>query len=141
MKDLNSDKLGVYEIIGEIGRGGMGVVYHAISDTQDEVAIKICGVDTEEGLRRFKREIRAISKIHHDNVMPIAFEDLENDPPYYVMPLAKESVNDILDELVKEHKKALDIFLQICYGIQAAHLAGECHRDIKPQNAPLDRFF
>lgn len=135
MKDLNTDKLGEYEIIDEIGRGGMGVVYHAISDTQDEVAIKVCGVGTEEGLRRFKREVRAISKIHHDNVMPIIFEDLENDPPYYVMPLAKESVNDILDELVKDHKRALEIFLQICYGIQAAHLVGECHRDIKPQNA------
>ena len=136
MNCLDIDKLDEYEIIAEIGRGGMGTVYQAISGN-DVVAIKICNSNDQDLIRRFKREVRAVQKIQHNNVMPIITENLENDPPYYIMPLADMSVYDMLDELSCDHNKAIDIFLQICYGIQAAHLAGECHRDIKPQNALL----
>lgn len=135
MKELVVDKIGEYEIVDEIGRGGMGVVYQAVSNSGESVALKICGADTVDLVKRFKREVRAIQKIHHKNVMPVLYADLDSDPPYYVMPLAKQSVFDIIDELSSDHKKALEVFLQICYGVQAAHLAGECHRDIKPQNA------
>lgn len=135
MKELVVDKIGEYEIVDEIGRGGMGVVYQAVSNSGESVALKICGADTVDLVKRFKREVRAIQKIHHQNVMPVLYADLDSDPPYYVMPLARQSVFDIIDELSNDHKKALEVFLQICYGIQAAHLAGECHRDIKPQNA------
>ena len=136
MNCLDIDKLDDYEIIAEIGRGGMGTVYQAISGN-DVVAIKICNSNDQDLIRRFKREVRAVQKIQHNNVMPIITENLENDPPYYIMPLADMSVYDMLDELSCDHNKAINIFLQICYGIQAAHLAGECHRDIKPQNALL----
>lgn len=135
MKEITVDRIGEYAIVEEIGRGGMGVVYLAVSSSGDTVALKICGSDNYDLMKRFKREVRAIQKIHHQNVMPILFSDLDSDPPYYVMPLAKQSVFDIIDDLSKDHKKALEIFLQICYGIQAVHIAGECHRDIKPQNA------
>ena len=135
MKELLVDRIGEYEIVEEIGRGGMGIVYQAVSGTGESVALKICGADTLDLVKRFKREVRAIQKIHHPNVMPILYADLDGDTPYYVMPLAKQSVFDIIDELSHDHKKALEVFLQICYGIQAVHLAGECHRDIKPQNA------
>ena len=135
MIELNEDRLGSFEIVEEIGRGGMGIVYHAISPEGDDVALKICATDDEFALKRFKREVRAIQKIKHENVMPVLFADLDNIPPYYTMPLAYTSVNDIVGDLSKDHDKALNVFLQICYGVQAAHLSGECHRDIKPQNA------
>ena len=99
MKELVVDKIGEYEIVDEIGRGGMGVVYQAVSNSGEFVALKICGADTVDLVKRFKREVRAIQKIHHQNVMPVLYADLDSDPPYYVMPLAKQSVFDIIEVL------------------------------------------
>lgn len=135
MSVLEINKIDKYEILEEIGRGGMGIVYRAKSNSGEEVAVKVCVTDSVDLVKRFKREVRAIQKIHHQNVMPILYANFDSDTPYYVMPLAEKSVFDIIDQLANDHKKALSVFLQICYGVQAAHLAGECHRDIKPQNA------
>lgn len=134
MREFDFDKIQQYELLEEIGRGGMGAVYHAVVDNC-HVALKVCNAEEFDAQKRFRREVRAMQKIHHDNVMPVLDANLENDPPYYVMPLAEMSVYDLIPELSKDHRKALDVFIQICYGVRAAHLVGECHRDIKPQNA------
>ncbi|KQO18069.1 serine/threonine protein kinase [Paenibacillus sp. Leaf72] len=132
---VEDDHFDNYHIIEPLGEGGMGVVYKVTtSDEQNEYALKYCKYMDEGSLRRFKREVRAIRNIDHGNVMKIINMNLEHSPPYYVMGLASYSAYDVLDELAINHERAIEIFLDVCKGVQALHNAGQCHRDIKPQN-------
>lgn len=135
MLNLDSDCLDNYQIIEPLGEGGMGLVFKAIPpDSHEEIALKLCKFSDEDSIRRFKREVRAIRRVDHKNVMQILDMNLDFFPPYYTMPLAVCSTFDLLDELSQNHEKVIDIFWEVCQGVQALHNAGQCHRDIKPHN-------
>lgn len=134
---------GRFLVQDELGRGGMGVVLQVYDQSSNEsVALKYCPVGNEEAQRRFAREVRVMSTIQHRNVMPVLHHNLEHDPPYFTMPLAKHSIQDELEGVVEEdglgseldEDEALGVFREICRGIQAIHSAGATHRDIKPAN-------
>ncbi|UWG95948.1 serine/threonine protein kinase [Dehalobacter sp. DCM] len=135
MIDFPNDLLDKYEIIEQLGEGGMGFVFKVIPiGIDNEIALKCCKFLDEDSIRRFKREVRAIRGVDHKNVMKILDMNLDCSPPYYTMPLARYSTFDILEELSLNREKSIQIFLEVCQGVQALHNAGECHRDIKPQN-------
>lgn len=135
MDDFEEYRIGEYSVLSTLGEGGMGQVYHVSSCADGcEYALKVCTEQDEESKRRFGREVRAIERISHPNVMPILDTDLSSDPPFYVMPIAKCSAYDLISELSNSPEKALSVLMDACKGLQAAHLAGEYHRDIKPQN-------
>lgn len=125
-----------YVIIDEIGEGGMGCVLKVQDTTNNSFyALKYCKETDEKSLRRFTREVKVVSNTSHTNVVKVIEENLDNSPPYFVMPLAKGSVHDVIENIKGDFDKVLVLFEQICKGVTALHNSGKYHRDIKPRNA------
>ena len=129
-----------YEILEELGRGGMGVVYRA-RDTRlgRDVAIKLLSphrVRDEKAVRRFVLEARAASALDHPNVGTIYdIDETEEGMTYIVMACYDaEPLRAIIDGGNLEAGTALEIASQIASGLAAAHRRGIVHRDIKPSN-------
>jgi serine/threonine-protein kinase len=132
---------GRYEVLGTLGRGGMGVVYRARDAKLDElVALKLLRPEALASdpslLERFKQEIRLARRITHRNVLRTHDFDEANGVPYISM----EYVDGVtLKDLVR-NRGALPLGVglssakQMCHGLAAAHEMGVVHRDIKPQN-------
>jgi eukaryotic-like serine/threonine-protein kinase len=129
-----------FEILEEIGRGGMGIVYRArqLSD-QQIVAIKVIRKDRlqhEEAVRRFRREAQAAARLSHPNIVKVFDSDRAGDTHYLVM----EYVNGItLERLIEQQgpltiPQACDFIRQAALGLQHAHEQALVHRDIKPSN-------
>ena len=97
-------KLGDFELLREIGRGGMGIVYEARQlSLNRRVALKVLppGLGlTEEGIRRFEREARAAAKLHHTNIVPVHATGEEEGCHYYAMELVEgQPLSRVLDDL------------------------------------------
>jgi serine/threonine protein kinase len=128
------DKIdGKYLILEEIGEGGMGKVFK-VQQGDNLFALKVCLYKDEEIIKRFRREVRLMAGIKHDNVIEVLAENLDGQIPYFVMPLCKFSIDKKLDILQANQELAIKILLQVCKGIYAIHLSGIIHRDIKPKN-------
>jgi serine/threonine protein kinase len=86
-------QLGDFEILRELGRGGMGVVYEAWQKSLNRrVALKVLSTGlglTTKAVMRFKREAEAAAKLHHTNIVPIYSTGEENRVPYYAMELVE----------------------------------------------------
>jgi serine/threonine protein kinase len=128
------DKLGSYEVLGEIARGGMGVVLRAHDpDLQRVVAIKGLAPDLasnpnwNEG---FLREARAAAKLEHDNVMPIYAVEIEGDLPYLAMPYVETgSLQDFLDG---SEELPMEELIRIGCGISKALEAAHANNPLSP---------
>lgn len=129
-----------YEKIDQFKPGGFGIVYKVL-DTQsgNEYALKMCTDDSEDGRKRFAREVRLMESITSENVISIITSNAAHDPPYFVMPLASASLEDKIDKLKGNTNLALKVFLKVCKGIQILHSHNPkiIHRDIKPANVLL----
>ena len=134
-------RIGAYELIRELGRGGMGTVWLAQrADRQFEkfVAIKLLkrGTDTDEVLRRFRAEREILARLEHPNIARLIDAGTTDDElPYFVM----EYVDGIrLTDFVRERqptlRQRLQLFLRICSAVQLAHQNLVVHRDLKPGN-------
>jgi WD40 repeat protein len=137
-------RLGHYEILGKIGRGGMGVVLRAFDDKLHRVvAIKAMAPQLAIGAtarRRFVREAQAAAAVRNEHVIDIhAVEDAEG-LPYLVMEyVSGVSLQQRLDRTGPlEVKEILRIGMQAATGLAAAHAQGLVHRDIKPANILLE---
>jgi serine/threonine protein kinase/Tol biopolymer transport system component len=127
-----------YEILEEIGRGGMGIVYRA-RDTKlhRQVAIKVLP-DTfyqgEERLARFKREARLLATLNHPNIAAI-YELEESDGVHFLVLeyVPGETLRERIKQGIPMHE-ALPLFRQIAEALEAAHEKGIVHRDLKPAN-------
>ena len=134
-------RIGNYELLRELGRGGMGTVWLARrADSQFEklVAVKLLkrGTDTDEVLRRFQAERQILARLEHPNIARLLDGGMtDDDLPYFVM----EYVDGVrLTDFVREHqptlKRRLQLFLKICSAVQLAHQNLVVHRDLKPAN-------
>src|SRR5216683_621291 len=126
------DKLGPYEILAPIGKGGMGAVYRAHDPrTGRDVAVK---VSAERFSERFDREVRAIAALNHPNICTL----YDVGPNYLVMELIE---GPTLAERIKQGpvpvEEALGIAKQIADALEAAHEKGVVHRDLKPGNVKI----
>jgi non-specific serine/threonine protein kinase len=134
-----------YEIIQELGVGGMGMVYKAL-DTQinEEVAIKLIRLDMaadKKILERFSNELKLARKIAHKNVCRMFHLDKEQEPPYISMEyLTGEDLKSLIDKKgLLPNNEAIDVAIQVCDGLTEAHRLGVVHRDLKPQNIMIDK--
>ncbi len=127
-----------YRITGKIGEGGMGVVYRA-EDTRLErfVALKFLnsGGMGESSRQRFLQEARSAARIQHPNVCPIFEVNEHAGQPFFAMAFVEgETVLQLVESGPLQPAKALDIAIQVLDGLEAAHLLGIVHRDIKSGN-------
>jgi serine/threonine protein kinase/tetratricopeptide (TPR) repeat protein len=134
-------RIGVYQIVEEIGRGGMGEVYRAFrADGQydQQVAIKLVrvGLDTASILERFRNERQILAGLDHPNIARLLDGGTtEEGIPYLVMELiAGTPVDDYCDAHSLRITERLQLFRQVCAAVQYAHQRLVIHRDIKPSN-------
>lgn len=140
----SGEKIGKYEVINEIGRGGMSIVYKARDPELNRlVAIKLLiskSSNDNANLLRFQQEARAASQLEHVNIVKVHdFSTTDDGTPYLVMSYL--SGMSLADAIKKEgnfsFKRWLSVMIQACDALEHAHLAGIVHRDIKPSNFVL----
>lgn len=137
-------RLGKYRLQGQLGEGGMGVVFAAEDVTLGRrVAVKLLPRDlasNAEALRRFEIEARAAARLNHPHVVQIHEVNLTSETPYLVMELlAGGSAADLLRRRGPlDWREATRIIADACRGLAAAHAAGLLHRDLKPSNLLLN---
>jgi len=132
-----------YRIVGQIGKGGMGIVYRA-TDTRLErdVALKFLPadrVDDSLSRSRFLQEARSASVLDHPNICTI-FDvgELEDGRLFIAMGCYEgETLRQRIDRSPVSSAEAIDILRQVALGLEAAHRRGIVHRDIKPENLML----
>jgi serine/threonine protein kinase/tetratricopeptide (TPR) repeat protein len=132
-----------YKIISKIGAGGMGEVYLAEDTELDrKVALKflpshLC--QDEDCRKRFKREAQAAAGLDHPNIAAIYEVGEFQDRPFYAMQIVEgQSLKDVIAGKDLPIDRILEIGIQVCEGLQAAHEKGIIHRDVKPSNILLD---
>ena len=134
------ERIGKYEVLAELGRGGMGTVYRARDPVLDRVvALKTMLLDVagESGMReRFLREARSAARLQHPNIVTVyEFGEVEG-APFIAMELLEG--NDLTDAVrqgrLPDLAGKLAVVTQICEGLGHAHRHGVIHRDVKPSN-------
>jgi len=137
-------RIGNCNVLGPLGRGGMGVVFKAFDTTLHRmVAIKVLSpqlASSSEANRRFLREARAAAAINHPNVVVIHAVGEQSGMPYLVMEfVAGRTLHArIRSGAPFDLASLLRIGAQIADGLAAAHRQGVVHRDIKPRNIMLE---
>src|SRR6476619_2856206 len=137
------DEFAGYRIERSLGRGGMGVLYLAIEPgLERRVALKLIAPEAAADdvfARRFAEESRIAASIEHPNVVPIYAAGEEAGVPYIAMRYVAGA--DLARRLVRESclspQVAVDLSAQVGNGLDAIHVAGLIHRDVKPANVLL----
>jgi len=137
------EKIDKYQILSVLGKGAMGVVYHAYDPiVKRDVALKFLsslGSEETELISRFEREARLAGGLRHPNIVTIYDLGHYEGRPYIVMEYI---VGKDLQAVIKQKQELtfdqkVEIILQVCKGLEAAHQKGIIHRDIKPANIRL----
>ena len=137
-------RLGPYEVLEQLGAGGMGVVYKGRDPRLGrEVAIKVLAptfAADQDRLRRFEQEARAAGSLNHPNILTVFDVGSHESGPYLVTELLQgETLRLRLAAGALPPPQALDIGRQIAEGLAAAHAKGIVHRDLKPENLFLSQ--
>src|SRR5215472_6164046 len=135
-------RLGSYEVVAQIGAGGMGEVYEA-RDTKlgRNVAIKVLPaafVNDPERLARFQREARMLAALNHPNIATIHGLEHSDDTHFLIMELVPgETLADRIKTGPVPLEEALKVAVQIAEALEAAHEKNIIHRDLKPANVKV----
>lgn len=143
--ETGSTFAGRYQVVEEMGRGGMGRVYKVIdTKLKEELALKLIhpeiAVD-ERIIKRFGNELKMARKISHKNVCRMYHLEEDEGIHYITMEFIKgESLKDMIGMMGQlSAGQALSVVKQVCEGLAEAHKLGVVHRDLKPSNIMIDR--
>jgi TolB-like protein/tRNA A-37 threonylcarbamoyl transferase component Bud32 len=137
-------QLGNYEILEQIGCGGMGVIYRARQrHSRRIVALKRVlsyRADSHGALQRFRREAQAVASLDHPNILPMyEVSESEDGLPFFSMKFAeKGSLQENAASLRDEPRKCVQLMAKVARAVEYAHSRGVLHRDIKPGNILLN---
>ena len=140
---LGREQIGDYRIVREIGRGGMGIVFLAERQQfQQRVALKVIkrGMDTDEIVRRFRREREVLASLEHPNIARLLDGgSTEDGLPYFVMEYVEgRPITQFCDDNKLSVSERLELFLRLCDAVGYIHARSIIHRDIKPSNAVIN---
>jgi non-specific serine/threonine protein kinase/serine/threonine-protein kinase len=134
------EKIGPYETLEVLGKGGMGIVYLAEqkAPVQRQVALKLIklGMDTHEVIARFQSERQVLALLNHPNIARV-FDagSTEGGRPYFVMEYVPGvSLTRYCDDRRLGVEERVELLIQVCEAVQHAHQKGVIHRDLKPSN-------
>jgi len=133
-----------YEIIEELGRGGMGRIYR-VDDTKvkEEVALKLIKPEVaadKKTIERFRNELKSARKIRHKNVCQM-FDLGEYEGIHFITMeyMTGEDIKSLIRRVKIDTETAVKIAKQVCDGLSEAHKLGVVHRDLKPSNIMIDK--
>jgi len=134
---------GDYELLDEIARGGMGVVYQAMQTSLNRiVAIKMIlsgHLAGEDDVKRFRTEAEAAANLKHPGIVPVHEVGVHEGHHYFSMDyIAGRSLAEIVRENPLSGRKAAEYVRSIADAVQYAHQQGTLHRDLKPSNILID---
>ena len=136
-------KIGPYEIIEQLGRGGMAVVYRAVQTTLNRtVAVKVLPENiTDVGwIERFHRETQAVAMLNHPNIVQVIDKGEADGRLYFAMEYVPgASLDQVMDERRLSLLEALRIFKEVCNGLEYAHQHKIIHRDLNPRNVLISK--
>jgi serine/threonine protein kinase/tetratricopeptide (TPR) repeat protein len=146
-EDFIGQTIGVYKLVKELGRGGMGTVYlaeRADGEFSQNVAIKIIkrGMDSDFIIRRFRHERQILASFEHPFIARLLDGGTAADGiPYFVMEYIEgQTLYNYCDQKRLGVSDRLKLFQKVCSAIAYAHHRQIIHRDIKPSNILIDRF-
>ena len=134
------DWIGRYQLLEQIGEGGMGIVWLAeqVEPFRRKVALKVVklGMDTKQIVARFELERQALALMQHPNIAQVLDAGAtDTGRPFFVMELVRGiRITDYCDRKHLSTAERLNLFIKVCQAIQHAHQKGIIHRDIKPSN-------
>ena len=142
-------KLGDYELLTELGRGGMGIVFQAKQISVNRiVALKVIRPDRlgsmtaatkRKTIERFRNEAEAAARINHDNLVTVYEVGCDEDVHYFSMRYVEgSSLSEKTRECPADNRQAAEWIEPICRAVDAVHRQGILHRDLKPQNILLE---
>jgi eukaryotic-like serine/threonine-protein kinase len=137
-------RIGNYQILQEIGRGGMGVIYRARQrNSQRIVALKrILSIhaDSRDTVERFQREAVTVASLRHPNILPIyELGETEDGLPFFTMKHASGgTLLEAARSLRHDQRQIVRLIAKVSHAMQYAHSEGVLHRDLKPGNILLD---
>ncbi len=136
-------RIGSYELLQELARGGQGIVYKARHTTLGRLtALKTMRADSStprEQAQRFDREMRAAARLNHPHIVPIFEVGKDQNRPYYAMEyLSGGSLADHLPRFQANRDQVITLMIQVARAVAHAHAQGILHRDLKPGNILLD---
>ena len=141
---MKIDRLGPYRIVGELGRGGMGVVFEAVNvETDEPAAVKLLSAtlaDEEAFRERFEAEIETLRKLKHPRIVRLFGFGQQDGDLFYGMELVH---GESLEEELRRGRRfnwreVTRIAIEVCQALRHAHDRGIIHRDLKPGNLLLD---
>jgi len=133
-----------HEILAEIARGGMGVVYQAREPHSDRVValkcVLACQGDSDHVVARFRREAETAARLDHPNIVPIyQVGETADGFPYFTMKYAAAgSLLQARDSLLQHPRQSAALMVKVARAVHYAHEHGVLHRDLKPGNVLLD---